>query len=71
MLGRGWHSTWHRGLTVSGSTVTITRADGRQDIYTKSGAAWVPKANVTGVLAPVPPSGTQTGWKLTLAGRFG
>jgi YD repeat-containing protein len=47
--------------------VTVTRADGRQDIYTKSGSSYVPDPDVTGVLTPVPATGTQTGWKLKLA----
>ena len=34
-FGMNWHSTWHRGLDRSGNTVTVTRADGRQDVFTK------------------------------------
>jgi RHS repeat-associated protein len=66
-LGVGWHSTYHRGLSVTTPAVTVTRADGRQDIYTKSGSSYVPDPDVTSVLTPVPGTGTQTGWKLKLA----
>ena len=66
-LGVGWHSTYHRGLIATATAVTVTRADGRQDIYTKSGSSYVPDPDVTSVLTPVPATGTQTGWKLKLA----
>ena len=64
-LGIGWHSTWHRGLSVSGKTVTIAREDGREDTFTKNASGvWVADPDVTSVLTPVPATGTQTGWKL-------
>jgi YD repeat-containing protein len=66
-LGVGWRSTYHRGLSATATTITVTRADGRQDIYTKSGSSYVPDPDVTNVLTPVPATGTQTGWKLKLA----
>jgi RHS repeat-associated protein len=66
-LGVGWHSTYHRGLNVTTPAVTVTRADGRQDIYTKTASGYVPDPDVTNVLTPVPATGTQTGWKLKLA----
>jgi RHS repeat-associated protein len=65
-LGVGWHSTYHRGLSATAIAVTITRADGRQDIYTKRGSSYVPDPDVTSVLTPVPATGAQTGWKLKL-----
>jgi RHS repeat-associated protein len=65
-LGVGWHSTYHRGLSATSSAVTVTRADGRQDIYLKTGSNYVPDPDVTSVLTPVPATGTQTGWKLKL-----
>ena len=62
-----WHSTWHRGLSVAGNVATVTRADGQQDTFTKNGAGvYAADPDVTSVLTPVPPTGTQTGWKLTL-----
>jgi RHS repeat-associated protein len=66
-LGVGWHSTYHRRLSVTPTAVTVTRADGRQDIYTKTASGYVPDPDVTNVLTPVPATGTQTGWKLKLA----
>jgi Domain of unknown function (DUF6531) len=65
-LGVGWHSTFHRGLSVTNLAVTVTRADWRQDIYTKTGSSYVADPDVTSVLTPVPATGTQTGWKLKL-----
>ncbi len=66
-LGVGWHSTYQRGLNATATAVTVTRPDGRQDIYTKKGSSYVPDPDVTNVLTPVPATGTQTGWKLKLA----
>jgi hypothetical protein len=37
-FGKNWHSTWHRGLVVNGNSVTVTRADGREDIFTNNGS---------------------------------
>jgi RHS repeat-associated protein len=66
-LGVGWHSTYHHGLAQTTSTsVTVTRADGRQDVYTLSGGNWSPSTNVTSALATVTSGGIQTGWTLTL-----
>ncbi len=64
-FGAKWHSTWHRGAIAAagGSTVTVTRADGRQDVFTKNAAgAYVADADVTSVLSAQP-----TGWKLVTA----
>ena len=64
-FGSKWHSTWHRGAIAAagGSTVTVTRADGRQELFTKNGAgAYVADADVTSVLSAQP-----TGWKLVTA----
>ena len=64
-FGTKWHSTWHRGAIVAagGSTVTVTRADGRQELFTKNAAgAYVADADVTSVFSAQP-----TGWKLVTA----
>jgi RHS repeat-associated protein len=67
-FGKNWHSTWHRGLTMNGATVTITRADGRQDTFINNGSnVLTANPDVTSVLAPVMNGATQTGWALTLA----
>jgi YD repeat-containing protein len=71
-FGSRWHSTWHRGLTVSQGalTVTATRADGREFIFTRNGAAgasYVGDADVMDRLSRVPPSGRQAGWQLITA----
>jgi RHS repeat-associated protein len=66
-FGAKWHSTWHRGLTVAGNIATVTRADGRKDAFINNSASiWIADADVTSRLSPVPASGTQTGWALTL-----
>ena len=70
-FGKGWHSTWHRGLVVSGTTVTVTRADGRQDIFAQSSTntnIYTADPDVTSVLTPILGNGgSLSGWKLTLA----
>lgn len=68
-FGHGWHSTWHRGLAVSGTSVTVTRADGRQDNFTNDGSGvYVAAPNVTSKLAVVTGAGgSLAGWKLILA----
>ena len=67
-FGSKWHSTWHRGLVSAFGLVTVTRADGRADVFTQNASgAYVPNPDVTSVLTPVPATGTQTGWALTLA----
>lgn len=68
-FGHGWHSTWHRGLEVSGTSVIITRADGRQDVFTNDGSGnFVGSANVTSRLSVISGSGgSVSGWKLTRA----
>lgn len=63
-FGAGWHSTWHRGLAVSGRTVTVTREDGRQDAFRAFSGAWAADPDVTSALAPEPATGPQTGWRL-------
>lgn len=61
-FGAGWRTTYHRALNLTSSTtsITVTRADGRQDVFTKSGSNWVPQTNVTAALAS-----TSTNYKLT------
>jgi RHS repeat-associated protein len=67
-FGNAWHSTWHHGMTVSGNSVTVTRADGRRDVFTNNGASiYTADPDVTDRLSPVPPTGTQTGWDLLRA----
>ena len=63
-FGVGWHSTWHRGLAVSGPTVAVTRGDGRKDTFSGHSGVWTADPDVTSVLTPVPATGPQTGWKL-------
>lgn len=58
-LGVGWRSTYHHGLAVTATAITVTSADGRQDIFTHSGSSFVPEANVTSVL-----EATSTGYAL-------
>lgn len=66
-LGANWHSTYHRGLTVSGNSVQVTRADGRVDTYTLASGAWQADPDVTDRLAAAMTNTTQTGWQLTTA----
>ncbi|MGB9154819.1 MAG: DUF6531 domain-containing protein, partial [Alphaproteobacteria bacterium] len=64
-FGAGWHTEWQRALVVSGSTVTITRADGRRDIFTLSGGVYTTDADVpttlTAITTPI------TGYKVVRA----
>jgi virginiamycin B lyase len=63
-----WRSIWHHGLTVSGNAVTVTRADGRQDMFTNNGSGvYTADPDVIDRLSPVPASSTQTGWELLKA----
>lgn len=62
VMGIKWHSTWHRGLSVSGNTVTVTRADGEQDVFTNTGAGFAANANVTNTLVA-----KTNGYALTLS----
>jgi RHS repeat-associated protein len=68
-FGQNWHSTWHRGLTINGNVVTVTRADGRQDIFTNNGSGvFTADADVTSTFAQITDAnGALTGWQLTLA----
>ncbi|MGB9153405.1 MAG: DUF6531 domain-containing protein, partial [Alphaproteobacteria bacterium] len=61
-FGMNWHSTWHRGLTASGNTITATRADGRQDVFTNNGGVYTPNPDVTSVL-----TATSGGYRLVLS----
>jgi RHS repeat-associated protein len=64
-FGSGWHSTWHRSLNqISATTVTVIRADGREDTFTLTAGVWQADPDVTSVLTPVPATGTQTGWQV-------
>ena len=49
-FGAGWRSPWHRGLVVSGNTVTVTRSDGRQDIFFNNGGVYTADFDVTSIL---------------------
>jgi len=67
-FGKGWHSSWHHGLKLNGNTVTVTRGDGRQDIFTNNGAGvYTADADVTSTLTAVGSNGSVTGWQLKLA----
>lgn len=61
-FGMDWHSTWHRGLAVLGNSVTVTRADGRQDVFTNNGGVYTPSPDVTSVL-----TATSAGYRLVTA----
>lgn len=69
-FGSKWHSTWHRGLSVvaGGGSITVTRADGRQDVFRKNaGGDYVSDADVTARLsALLDAANNQIGWRLTL-----
>jgi RHS repeat-associated protein len=66
-FGARWRDAWHRALVISGTTVTVTRADGRQDIFTKNGAVYTSDPDVTSVLKPVLNGTTITAYQLTTA----
>jgi RHS repeat-associated protein len=73
-FGTGWHDTWHRGITninlSSGGTssVTVTAADGRQEVFTEnSSGQWIGQPNVTSHLAALMNGSELLGWQLTLA----
>jgi RHS repeat-associated protein len=67
-FGARWRSTWHRGLMVSGNTVTVTRADGRQDIFTKNGTTYKADPDVTSTLTAVMNGSFVTAYQLVTAG---
>ncbi len=64
-FGAQWRDAWHRGLTITATTVTVTRADGRQDIFTKSGTTFTADPDVTSRLTAVLSGTTITAYKLT------
>ena len=67
-LGANWHSTYHRGLIVSGASKTsVVRADGRVDTFTLNGSTWVSDPDVKSKLTAIMNGSTQTGWKLVMA----
>jgi RHS repeat-associated protein len=67
-FGHAWHSTWHHSLSVNSNVVTVTRADGRQDVFTNNGAGvYTADPDVRDRLSPVPATNTQTGWELLKA----
>ncbi len=61
-LGAGWHSIWHRALNaVSPTMAIVTRADGREDVFTSSAGAWKADPDVTSRLSAVTSGGTCRG----------
>ncbi|MGH6812103.1 MAG: DUF6531 domain-containing protein, partial [Methylocella sp.] len=66
-FGTLWRSPWHRGLRVSGNTVTVTRADGRQDIFTNKSGVYSSDPDVTSVLTAVSSGGVVTSYRLVTA----
>ena len=66
-FGSNWRTTWHRALTVSGTTVTVTRADGRQDTFTNNNGVYTADPDVTSVLTATTANGVITGYKLLTA----
>ena len=66
-FGARWRDAWHRGLIVSATTITATRADGRQDIFTKNGNVYSADPDVTSVLKAVLSGTIITAYQLTTA----
>ena len=64
-IGARWRSTWQRMLTVSGSTVTVTRSDGHQDTFTLNSGTYTADPDVQSTLISVTSGGTITAYKLT------
>ena len=64
-FGSNWRTTWHRALTVSGTTVTVTRADGRQDTFTNNNGVYTADPDVTSVLTTTTANGVITYQLLT------
>jgi len=52
-LGPGWTDPFQASLSVSGSTVTFTSADGQQMTFTDSGGTYTPAAGVYAALSAV------------------
>jgi RHS repeat-associated protein len=81
-FGASWQSFYDRTVySGTGSNFAqYTRADGRVETFSLSNGAWIADTDVSTVLTPVPPSGTQTGWQIVtsddtietynLAGQF-
>jgi RHS repeat-associated protein len=63
--GREWRDAWHRALVITDTTATVVRADGRQDIFTKSGTTFTVDPDVTSRLTAVLSGTTITAYKLT------
>jgi YD repeat-containing protein len=62
-FGAAWHSTWHRSVApISSSMVTVTRADGREDMFTLTAGVWQADPDVTSVLTSTP-----GGWQVVTA----
>jgi YD repeat-containing protein len=67
-FGTGWRSGWHRSLNpISAGTVSVTRADGREDTFTLKAAIWQADPDVTSRLTAVLNAGKQIGWRLVTA----
>jgi RHS repeat-associated protein len=50
-FGVGWHSNFHRALTLTSSTsITVTNRGGSEDTFTLTGGIWTPQANITSAL---------------------
>jgi RHS repeat-associated protein len=52
-FGARWRSQWRSGLVVSGNTVTVTRSDGQQNVFTKNGAVYTATPDVRDVLSAI------------------
>jgi RHS repeat-associated protein len=66
-FGARWRDAWHRGLTITATTVTVTRADGRQDIFTNTNNVFSADPDVTDVLKAVLSGSTITAYQLVTA----
>ena len=66
-IGARWRSTWDRSLSVSGASVTATRSDGRQDVFTLKNGLYTTDPDVQSVLTAVLNNAVITAYKLTTA----
>ena len=65
-FGTGWRSTWQRSVNaLSPTAVTVTRADGRADVFTLNGNTWQADPDVTSRLTTMlNSSNQQIGWRV-------
>jgi YD repeat-containing protein len=61
-VGANWRHSFDRSISVSGTSATVTRADGKQLVFTQSGPNWIASADVMDRLVQVP-----SGWTYIVA----